>query len=602
MKFLYFGDMHYRPTKPENRTDDFLETQMLKTKEIIALGKKHKVDAFLQPGDFFDTPNPSTEFIAQIGALWHDSNLQDVTNRLKKGEMQKGEALEMLEDYIPMIGIVGNHELYGNNLNILPKTAINLMQSMGLIQFATKDNPYIFTKDGITVAITGTHYHLDIDKPGHINDYIVEEKLGDIHIHMVHGMLSDKPMGKHITHTLVEDIAHTKADLTITGHDHLGFPLTQIDGKYFVNPGAVMRLSNDVKEIARKPKVLLIEATAEGVKIEEIPLKTALKGSTVLSREKIMAKKKRESRLEDYKKAVRDAGIAESTDIIEIIQSLADTKEIPKELKDDVLERISEKKSALDTAEKVKYEKVTVERMVMENFQSHEHTELEFSKGLNIFVGESKNGKTSALRALKWVYENKPTGKRIIRAGKDYARVTLYLSNGMIISRFIEAKASGKNGYEIYDPKTGESKFYNTKILPEVQQLLGISTFVVDDDLKYNLNFQNQGDSWFLIGDAFSSAVRAKMIGAIYGTQHADSVVRDLDSEERKINEQIKNTTKEIGNYDSEIGKYDYLSDVEKSIATIESLMKEVELLEAKKAQMTKAVERCDKLTNELAS
>lgn len=601
LRFLYFGDMHYRETAPENRIDNFVETQERKTAEIIQIGKDYKVSAFLQPGDLFDIPNPSTEFVSKIVRMWRDSNLQDITARMIEGTLTKDEVIDAIEGYAPLIGIVGNHELFGRNLKILPKTAISLMQSMGLIQFATKENPIIFkAEDGLTVAITGTHYHLDIDKAGHLDDYVVEEKLGDYHIHLVHGMLSDKSMGSKITHTLVEHIAHTKADLTITGHDHIGFPLTEIDGKYFVNPGAPIRLSNDVKEMNRQPKVLLIDITkANGLQLKEIPLKSAEKGDVVLSREKIIARKKRESSIEEYKKAVRDAGKKKTTDIVEIIAELADSKDFPPELKQDLIDRISEKKATMD-GEKPSVNEAYIEKAVFENFQSHEYTELNFSKGLNIFIGESRQGKTAILRGFHWVYENKPTGKRIIRKGADYARVTLFLSNGYIISRYIEAKDNGKNGYEITDPTTGETTFHNTKILPEVQSLLGYSPFVIDEDLKFNLNFQKQGDSWFLIGDNYSSSVKAKMIGAIYGTQHADAVLRDLDSEERKVNEQIKLMDKEVELFNERIKKYDYLEDVEKTIQVVEKLVLEIENLKERYNQIYTKHQKYNKLKSEI--
>jgi exonuclease SbcC len=198
---------------------------------------------------------------------------------------------------------------------------IGFMEKLGLVRFATKENPYIITtEDGLKVAVTGAHFHLDIDYPENIDDYIVEEKLGDYHIHIVHGMLSDKSMGGVIRHTLIDQIKHTKADLTIAGHNHIGFPLTEVDGKYFVNPGAIPRLSNDVKEIARKPKVLLIDITREnGLKLKEIYLQDVQDGEIVLDRAKIEAKKDANEQIEEYKKAIRDAKVEKKADITEII-------------------------------------------------------------------------------------------------------------------------------------------------------------------------------------------------------------------------------------------------------------------------------------------
>jgi len=603
MKFLYFGDKHERVTSPENRLDNFKETQKIKTKEILELGKKYGVSAFLQPGDFFDTPNPPLDFVSEVMEQWTGQNIHEIFAKFVAGELREADVMDIIKSYIPLIGVAGNHELYGNNIKTLSKTAIGFINRMGLMRFATKDNPYFFhTDDGLKIAITGTHYHLDIDSPEHLDDYIVDEKLGDYHIHIVHGMLSDKDMGKYVRHTLVEQIKHTKADLTISGHDHIGFPITEIDGKYFVNPGAIPRMSNDVKEMKRKPKVLLIDITKDnGLQLKEIYLKSAQKGDTVLNRTKIIERKKKEQRLEEFKKAVRDAGMKKATDITEIIRDLADTKDVSLEIKDDLLGRISEKKREMNAEPTAIVEEAYIERMVIENFQSHEYTDIPFSNGFNIFVGESKQGKTAVLRAFQWVYENKPAGKRIVRIGADFARVTIYLSNGYIISRYMEAKKSGKNGYEITDPNTGEVEYHNTKILPEVQKLLGFTNLMIDKDLQFNLNFMKQGTGWFLIGDNFTAPSKAKIIGGIYGTQYADAVVREIDSEERKINDQVKKSHQELQKLDERIEEYDYLKDLGESIQQVENLLKEIDDLERRKQQIHQLLDKRVEIQRQIA-
>jgi DNA repair protein SbcC/Rad50 len=603
MKFLYFGDKHYRATSPENRLDDFRETMKRKTEEIIELGKKHKVSAFLQPGDFLDTPNPPLDYVAEVMQMWSGIDIFDILSKLTSGEpYDQEEVLKSLKNFVPLIGIAGNHELFGNNLNTLPKTMIGFINKIGLMKFATKENPfYFFTDDGLKIAITGTHYHLDIDSPEHIDDYVVDEKLGDYHIHMVHGYLTDKSKGDLFRHTLIDQIKHTKADLTITGHDHIGFPITEVDGKYFVNPGAIPRLSNDLKEINRQIKVLLIDITKEhGLQLKEIPLKSAVDGNMVLNRTKIIEKKKKEARLEEFKKAVREAGVKKATDISEIVRDIADNRKLSVTVRDKVVERISEKMQTMKAVEDGAVKEAYVSKIILENFQSHEFTELDFSEGFNIFVGESKQGKTSVLRAFDWVYENKPAGKRIIRIGADYSRVTVYLSNGYIISRYIEAKRSGKNGYEITDPNTGEVEFHNTKILPEVQKLLGMSTLNIDKDLQFNLNFMKQGTGWFLIGDQYSSPQKAKIIGGIYGTQYADAVIRDIDSETKRSNEKIKNANETLGKTENRLKEFDYLTDLQKSIEFMEKTVKEIEALKEKRANIEKLLIKREQLTQNI--
>lgn len=45
-----------------------------------------------------------------------------------------------------------------------------------------------------------------------------------------------------------------------------------------------------------------------------------------------------------------------------------------------------------------------IKKLVVDNFQSHEHTEVEFGPGLNVIVGPSDHGKSALVRALRWLF------------------------------------------------------------------------------------------------------------------------------------------------------------------------------------------------------
>lgn len=635
MKFLITGDIHERPTSPENRVGDFNEDMKLKRMEVRKIAEKHGVSAIIQPGDFWDNPSPPLDFASEIIKDWLGIDTGEMLQRfsqitselaMRNGELQKlltkillsgkeisqdviskeikeiekiSKAMEddieksKVDVSVPLVSVVGNHELFGNNIATLPRTFTGFMSKLGLIRLASKSEPVIFkTPEGITVAITGTHYHLDIDKPENISDYIVEEKLGDIHIHVVHGMLSNKSMGKLIRHTIIDQIAHTKADLTIAGHDHLGFPLTEIDGKYFVNVGAIPRLSNNLKEIDRKPKVMIAEITKDKkLKFEEIYLQTAKRGDLVLSRAKIEAKKAQEGKIEEYKKAVAEAGVKRFTDINELVVSIGENKKLPKELVNNVVNKVSKKIEEDNTRKLISNERPYVKKIVLENFQSHEYTELELDKGFNVLVGESSQGKSSIIRAFRLIYENKPRGKRYIRTGATECKVSVNLSNGTIISRYVEKKDGGKNGYIITEPD-GTETYNNTTILPEVQRRLGYTSLYVDKDLDINLNFMLQGRGWFLIGDHISSPQKSKIIGSIYGTQHVDSIKKELVANRKKYKEQEKEVIKDIDKIDKEIEKFDFLKTMGDDIEKASKLFLEIKELEKKKQEVTELLQK----------
>lgn len=605
LRFLYFGDMHERPSTPSNRIDSYHQSISEKREEIKGLGIKYKVDAFLQPGDFLNSHTYQNDFLLDVVSKWSMVDTFDLIKQYSLGQLSNEEFQTKLTDSkpIPMIGAIGNHELIGDSLNSYKKTSLRFLEQIGFMQLATKEKPIIFEmENGKTVAITATHYHHGIDKKENLSDYIIEEKLGDYHVHIVHGYLTNKDMGNLFRHTLVDEIApHTKADLTITGHDHIGFPLTEVDGKYFVNPGAIPRMKSDLKEMKRKPKVLLIEIDDEkGLKVKTIYLKSAKKAEEVLDRTKIMQKKEQQGKMEEIKSIVNKANIGKATNITEVIQVISENEKFSNVIKDEVIERVTSKmKSLMKT--NVVADSYYITKMVLENFQSHENTVLEFSEGLNLFTGESGQGKSAVLRGFAFIFENFGRNpRRFIKKGTDFARVTIYLSNGYVISRVIEKSKSGKNGYEIYNPKDGSVESTNTKGLSLVQDILGFNKLNIDTGKDIPINFMKQGTSWFFVGDGYTSSERAKIVGSIYGTHYADAVIKDLEGDLKKYNAQIKATDKEKNTIQENIDSFSYLPQMHTQITELEQLNIEVTELMARKEKITTLLKEQESIENDI--
>lgn len=585
MRFLYFGDLHERATSPENRKDDFRQTVDDKISEIQKLGIKHKVKAFLQPGDFLDEPKHDSAFLSEVVNRWGFSDVQEDILGIATGKVDIKDVSEKIKKHIPIIGAIGNHELFGNALKSYPKTSLAFLEKIGFMHFPTKEKPFIFKDEsGFTVAITASHYDTHMDHPDHIDKYIVEKKLGDYHIHMVHGYLTNKDMGDIFPHTTVDDIAKkTQADLTITGHDHIGFKLVEVDGKQFVNPGAVVRLTNDIKEIGRRPKVLIIDVSKDkGITVKTTYLKSAPKGEDVIDRSKITFKKDMSSKMEKIRSLVNKSNIGSGLNITDIIQAISESEKIDDELKDKAIEAVTKKMKDIQRQTSATQDYI-IDKIVLENFQSHEYSEYELKQGLNVFIGKSSSGKSAIQRALAWIYENEGVNpRRYIRHGADYTRASIHLSNGFIISRFVEKKKHGKNGFEVFNPNDGETTFYNTRSLPLVQELLGFSYLQIDEKKSIPLNFQKQGMSWFFIGDAFSNTDRAKIIGAVYQTHYVDAVIKDLEVATKRHTSQIKDKRKEIESTEKEIAKFDHLPELEETIQEVEKRLTAIQLIQEK--------------------
>jgi ABC-type transporter Mla maintaining outer membrane lipid asymmetry ATPase subunit MlaF len=60
---------------------------------------------------------------------------------------------------------------------------------------------------------------------------------------------------------------------------------------------------------------------------------------------------------------------------------------------------------------------VNIKKLIIENFQSHKYTEVDFSEGFNIIFGPSDYGKSAIIRALRWVLYNEPGGLNLYGTG-----------------------------------------------------------------------------------------------------------------------------------------------------------------------------------------
>ena len=526
LKFLFMGDRHNAETIPVARTDNYHETCELKDAEIIKIARENNVNAIIHPGDFWTDADKrlSYKFVGQISQRWQSGG-------------------------IPVIGIAGNHDLIGNNIKSFPDTTSGLLNSLGVFKIIENDEVLSFTDGKITVNITGTNYHNHMDKPECIDDYIVSEKTSDYHIHIVHGMLTSKSYGKLFRHTLIDQIKDTAADITLCGHDHIGFGVVNYNNKYFINPGAVVRLTAAEKEMKRSVQVVLISIDETGIKVESIPLTSARPGSEVLNRDHLEEKEEKEAFQEYIKDGVAKLQLGTGLSIHDVLDEIYTRDAIPDRIKSSITKSITAKTTSLNAAKKVAPKDTKIVKIKLYNFQSHANTELDLTKHFNVVIGESNQGKTSILRAIRWVAENKPSGKGMVRLGETDAYVELTLESGIIIKRYISGR---DNGYKIFYPD-GTVHSGNTKSVSKVQEILGWCHMPIGENEDLPLNHLRQGDSAYLIGDGYSSTDRARILGAINNTDGADATIKELEKENGKINEAIKHEHVEISVLSSEI-------------------------------------------------
>lgn len=317
LRLLYFTDTHIRGTTPKNRKDNLQETLERKLNEVGQIIKDYNIDYVLHGGDLFDRPDVSISIVSNFASILNSYN-------------------------VPIYIISGNHDVYGHNPNTIGRTILGLLDALNVVRIIKENEVIYLNKGGVRVQLTGQPYTYNIDHEGYKGEYIVNEVSpdADFSIHMVHGMLLNKPFIKGVPYTLIDDILDTKADITLAGHYHSGFGIVETNNKYFVNPGSLIRITNSLREIERHPKVVFIELK-DSINMKLVPLKTALKGEEVLDREEIENHIFKSERLFDFKQSIDAAINFDKLEINEILMEVSNAENVSDEVKKEALKRIS---------------------------------------------------------------------------------------------------------------------------------------------------------------------------------------------------------------------------------------------------------------------
>lgn len=255
MRLIYLTDTHIRSGIPENRRDDFLEAISVKLSEVLDLCRQLQVDFIIHGGDIFDNPRPDQRSLDLF--RWFLKELD-----------------------LPAYCVAGNHDLIEQRLDSLDFTAIGYLARQGLIKLLQPGERICLADSSCVLQLSGQHFYGGIDRQKNKNVYMVKKNRCDIALHVTHGMLLPRAFSEKVPCTLISEIISTDADFTLGAHAHLGYHEVVAD-KYFLNPGALARLTNLKQELLRRPKVLFMEFNSQ-TSYKFIPLEAVQPGSDIM--------------------------------------------------------------------------------------------------------------------------------------------------------------------------------------------------------------------------------------------------------------------------------------------------------------------------------
>jgi len=143
--------------------------------------------------------------------------------------------------------------------------------------------------------------------------------------------------------------------------------------------------------------------------------------------------------------------------------------------------------------------------IVLKNWQGYSDADIELDPGINVITGESNSGKSSVLRAIRWILTNRPKGSGFIKRGAQSAKAVVTIDNGHDTpDGIVRIKGKKKNKYTIFlaeENKKYEYEAVGDSVPSELPNILNLTEVNVQDQFSpYFLVFDSPGK----IGEIFN--------------------------------------------------------------------------------------------------
>ena len=210
----------------------------------------------------------------------------------------------------------------------------------------------------------------------------------------------------------------------------------------------------------------------------------------------------------------------------------------------------------------------------IKGFQSHNDSCLTFDPGVNVIIGSSDSGKSSIIRAIKWLTTNRPQGdsfRNEFLEAKDVVSVTGSF-DGIVIAR---EKSKNINQYTL-SVQEGERTVeipYKALRADVPQELQEMTKFK-----EVNIQSQHPDEQYFMLN--LSAGQVAKKFNEVAGLEIMDRAMSKINSMVREVNSDLKHAEKELSD------RKDKLDSLEWSVEAL----KEVEELAVREKKIQAAI------------
>lgn len=222
----------------------------------------------------------------------------------------------------------------------------------------------------------------------------------------------------------------------------------------------------------------------------------------------------------------------------------------------------------------------------IKNFQAHRETGISLSDGLNVITGSSDAGKSSILRAILWVFLNRPLGEEFkswFAKEKETVEVGVQFDDGYIIKERIKST----NKYKTSEIEDG-FEAVKSDLPPEITAVTRLS----------EVNIQTQHQPYFLLNDTAGEV--ARKLNELSGLSVIDNAYRRANSQITLTKQDILTSQDRQAELKSELESLEYLDEIELTISEIEASVVQHEENQKKVLSLTKFIREIETVQSAL--
>lgn len=230
-----------------------------------------------------------------------------------------------------------------------------------------------------------------------------------------------------------------------------------------------------------------------------------------------------------------------------------------------------------------------IDKISLNNFQSHTNTTLELSPGINVITGRSDSGKSAILRALYYIRYHRPLSNNYpshwIKDKKGNlsgeSKITITSQKGTLSkSRTKDSTTYNINGLEL--------SAMGSTLPDQVESFFNLS----------EVNIQRQFDSHFLLSETPGAVV--KFFNDLVHLDEIDLYLSAIDKRKRQTSSELKSLDASIEETERKLKAFDYLEKSEELCSTLEAIDQNLEMISGDEALLSDTLKSYSELSFEL--